>query len=146
MKIIGSIGLILAFAALALTTACDTAGSGIRVTAAWIRASPMMARALAAYMVIDNGSSADDRLVSVQCNFARSAELHKSEDVNGMMDMTSLPAIVIPAHGQAVLQPGGMHIMLMALQRQLQVGEHVTLNLTFEKAGVIAVQAAVRDQ
>jgi copper(I)-binding protein len=136
----------LVFAALALATACANATEGIRVSDAWVRASPMMARAIAAYMVISNTGAADDRLISVRSDFASSVELHKSEERDGMMEMLPLPAIVVPAHGQAVLQPGGMHIMLMGLNRVLQAGEQVTLTLNFEKVGAVSVSAAVRDQ
>jgi copper(I)-binding protein len=56
-------GLILALAA--LLAGCAPAGSaGITVTDAWARTSAMADRAGAAYMVIHNGGSAADKLLS----------------------------------------------------------------------------------
>jgi copper(I)-binding protein len=52
--------------------------------------------------------------------------------------------IDIPANGQVELKPGGFHVMLIGLTRDLNVGDSVQLTLTFEKAGQIPVTAQVR--
>lgn len=47
--------------------------------------------------------------------------------------------------GQVVkLAPGGLHLMLMDLTRPLEVGQTVTMELHFRRAGTVTVDAAVR--
>jgi len=59
--------------------------------------------------------------------------------------MAPVTAIAVPAGGEATLAPGGLHIMLIDLTRELTPGDEVTLTLTFEKAGDITVTAVVRE-
>jgi periplasmic copper chaperone A len=122
------------------------APGGITVTDAWVRESAMMERAGAAYMVIQNGDSAEDRLLAATTSAAATVELHESKEMNGMMTMSPVEAIVIPAGGQAELKPGGLHVMLIGLQAPLAVGDEVSLTLRFERAGEMTVTAVVREQ
>lgn len=98
----------------------------------------------AAYMIITNNRSDPDRLTRAESDIAHSTELHKSENVDGVMTMRPVNAVEIPAGGVAELQPGGIHIMLVGLTRDLKAGEKVQIILEFEKAGKIAVEAEVR--
>ncbi|MCK4899380.1 MAG: copper chaperone PCu(A)C, partial [Anaerolineales bacterium] len=50
----------------------------------------------------------------------------------------------VPARGQVELKPGGLHIMLIGLSRDLKAGDQVSLSLGFEKSGEIKVEAEVR--
>jgi hypothetical protein len=139
----------LVLAALALA-ACGGAGGatrgGITVSEAWVRPSPMMERAGAAYMVLHNGGAADDKLLSVESDVAQTPELHETKESGGMMSMSPVPNIPVPANGTAKLEPGGFHIMLIGLNRELKVGDKVQLTLNFEKAGKVPVTAEVKDQ
>lgn len=131
-----------------LLAACGGGGdSGITVNEPWARSSPMMERAGAAYMVLENSGSEDDKLVSVTTDVAMMAELHETKEVNGMMEMAPVSGgIVIPANGQAELKPGGYHIMLMGLNEELVAGDTFNLTLQFEKAGEVQITAEVRDE
>ena len=62
------------------------------------------------------------------------------------MQMSPLASIDVPAGGKAELKPGGVHVMLIDLARELKSGEKVTLKLKFEKAGEVTVTADVREQ
>jgi hypothetical protein len=42
------------------------------------------------------------------------------------------------------MKPGGHHIMLLGLKRDLKPGDTVTVTVTFEKAGMMTVEAPVR--
>ena len=68
-------------AALALA-ACGGAGGttgGITVSDAWARTSPMMERAGAAYMVLQNGGAAEDKLLSVEGDVAQDDRTARDE-------------------------------------------------------------------
>ena len=57
--------------------------------------------------------------------------------------MTRLLAIELPPGVPVVFKPGGIHMMLLGLNRQLKEGETVPLILTFEKAEAIELDAQV---
>lgn len=100
----------------------------------------------AVYMTIRNPSNQPDRLVKVASDAAQVAELHMVEEQNGVMSMHHVDGIDVPANGEATLKPGGFHIMLINLIRDLKVGDAVTVTLTFAKAGDMPVQAKVRER
>jgi hypothetical protein len=67
-------------------------------------------------------------------------------DMNGMMHMAMASHLNIPAQGNAALQPGGFHIMLINLKKPLHKGDIVPITLHFQGGGSIMVNADVRDQ
>jgi periplasmic copper chaperone A len=99
----------------------------------------------AAYLTIANGAAADDALVGVGApDLSASVSLHETTRDDGMTGMHHAVSIAIPARGSLALEPGGTHVMLEALQRQLVAGDTVQLVLTFERAGPVTVDARVR--
>ncbi|GAB4428249.1 MAG: copper chaperone PCu(A)C [Chloroflexi bacterium OHK40] len=99
----------------------------------------------AAYMTLVNSGSAPDRLLSASTDAARTVELHETTMVDNVMRMAPVAGgIEVPANGQAELKPGGLHVMLIGLNRDLNAGDTVRLTLTFERAGTITVDAPVR--
>ena len=135
-------------AVLALAACGGSGGTtgGMTVSDAWARPSPMMERAGAAYMVLQNNGAAEDKLLSVESDVAKTIELHETKESNGMMAMSPVPNVSVPANGKAELKPGGYHVMLIGLTRELKVGDKVQLTLNFEKAGKIPVTAEVKEQ
>ena len=61
-----------------------------------------------------------------------------------MMGMEPIARLEIPAGGTVQLAPGGYHIMLIGLTKDLNVGDTVQVTLKFEKAGDVTVTADVR--
>ncbi len=99
----------------------------------------------AAYMVIRNTSGEPDKLIAASTDVAKTVELHTVIEEGGMMRMRQVEGgIDVPANGEVVLKPGGFHVMLIGLTRDLNAGDKVELTLTFEKAGQIPVTAEVR--
>jgi copper(I)-binding protein len=134
--------------------ACATAASpsptaertgSLVVRDAWIRAGDAGGLS-AAYLTIANGISTGDSLVGVSApDLASAVSLHETTtDDDGMTGMHHTPSIRIPASGTVALEPGGFHVMLEGLQRDLIPGEAVTLMLRFERAGSVSVDARVR--
>lgn len=142
MKILTSI--IISLLALAALAACGARAS-IAVSDAWLRPTLGTGRVSAAYMLIDNPTTSDDRLVAVISPIAASVELHQTLMMNGMLEMEPMSAIELPARGRVELKPGGAHIMLLGLTQELKPGDRVTLTLTFEKAKPLTISAEVRD-
>ena len=126
-------------------TAATAVGSPtISVSDAWLRMPATMDTPAAGYLVVRN-SGPDDRLIGAATDLATQVEMHQTTMSGGMMQMAPVKFITIPAGGQAELKPGGYHLMLIGLKRTLKAGEQATLNLTFEKAGLLFVAAQVRE-
>ena len=75
---------------------------------------------------------------------ATTVELHETRQEGGVMRMRPLPKVDVPAGGRIEMKPGGQHIMLLGLTRDLHPGDTVTVHLRFEKAGEQVVVAPVR--
>lgn len=89
-------------------------------------------------------ASRNDRLVSVSSPAAGEGQIHEMKVANGMMSMAELEdGLPLPAGETVALQPGGNHIMLMALKQPLAEGEQVSLTLTFEHAPAMGIRARV---
>ncbi|SMX49224.1 copper chaperone PCu(A)C [Maliponia aquimaris] len=128
--------------ALALST---PAFADILVKDAYARSSGPMAKAGAAFMVIENTGSEDDRLVAAASDKAVRVELHTHKDMGeGVMRMMQVEeGFAIPTGGTHELMRGGDHVMFMGLTSPMLEGETVTVTLTFEKAGEIVVEIPV---
>jgi copper(I)-binding protein len=100
----------------------------------------------AAYMLIENRGGAADRLLRASTDAAAVVEIHETQiDDQGVGRMRPLvEGLEIPANGSVRLEPGGYHIMLMDLRRDLVAGEIVRLTLTFESGKEITVEAEIR--
>ena len=101
MKTILSAG---AFCLAALPALAD----GIKIEDAYARASSGMAKAGAAFMVIKNTGTEDDRLVAASSDVAKRVELHTHKiDANGVAKMMEIEeGFAIPAGGEHALARG----------------------------------------
>ena len=131
----------------------STAGSGAvdsraatpTISDAWVRPSTGTSEPVAAYMVITNGMGTDDALIAASSPAASSVELHETTtDTSGMTGMKPLARLDVPAGSTVRLAPGGVHLMAMGVTQPLKVGDTLELDLTFEHAGRVPVQAEVR--
>ncbi len=99
----------------------------------------------AAYLTIENRGTAPDRLVDVSFEGAIRVELHESfVTEQGIASMRPVSSVEVPPDGEARLEPGGLHVMLMGLSGSLSVGDSVSTVLQFEVSGRITVRAVVR--
>ena len=147
--------LVAALVVVSLAAGCSSGGGSIKVAEPWARASSAMASAGAAYMRIENTGSAADALIGAASPAARTVEVHETvamgspaPDASGegeMMGMQPVARLEIPAGGTIELKPGGYHIMLIDLNRELKAGDKIEITLTFEKAGTVKVTAEVRE-
>lgn len=126
----------------ALAAGPAAAQTTIEVVHPWVRPT-IPNRPAAVYLGIHNLGDAADRLVGARATRAEKAELHKSEEKDGMMTMTPVEAVEIPAGGMAHLGPGGLHLMLFGIDPPLKDGETLGVTLEFERAGEIEVQVPV---
>jgi len=98
----------------------------------------------AVFMVLTNNGDADRALVAAESDAAATVELHTHTMADGMMQMRKIERIDLPVSERVVLQPGGLHVMLIGLTEQLMPGMDVALTLVFDDGSRTAVSAPVR--
>ena len=132
-------------AAAAALAAC-AAQAQVTVKEAWVRATVPQQKATGVFMQLS--AARDSRLVSVSSPVAPVVEVHEMALHDNVMRMRQVPAVALPAGKTVELKPGGYHIMLMDLPRQVKEGETVPLTLVVEGADGqrenLTVQAPVR--
>jgi len=138
----------------ATMTAAVTAGCGgappsptgtIAVSDAWVRAPTGLGTLTAAYFEITNSGAQPDTLLRVSVPAATSAMLHQSSTgPDGVTSMLPVPTLVVPAGATVTLAPGGYHLMVDGAPASLVAGDHLEIDLEFEHAGTVMVEAEVR--
>lgn len=109
----------------------------------WSRALPPVATMGVAYFKVTNKGDTEDVLLSADSPVAEKVEIHTHVKDGDMMKMRKLEELVIPAHGEQTLAPGGHHLMLMGLRQVPAEGDRFPLTLHFKQAGSIEVEVAV---
>jgi copper(I)-binding protein len=82
--------------------------------------------------------------VSATSSVAEKVELHEVRNEAGVMAMRPIDKLSVPAGGVVELKPGGYHVMLLGLKRDLNPGDSVPVTLTFQKSAPVTVNAQVR--
>lgn len=111
---------------------------------AWIRLVPGGMPMHAGFARIDNPCNVAFTVTGVSSDAYGSASLHESTLVNGISRMRELPRMVLPAHGDLELKPGGMHLMLMDPKKPLKAGDRVVLRFDAGKGRSINGDFMVR--
>ncbi len=99
---------------------------------AWVRGT--VAQQTATGMFAQITSSSGGKLVSVASPVAGIVEIHEMTMDGNIMKMRAVPALELPAGKTVELKPGGFHVMLMDLKKELKAGDSVPLTLVVEGA------------
>jgi periplasmic copper chaperone A len=112
---------------------------------AWARATPPNRTVTAGYLEIRNTGDEARRMVGASSTVAGRAELHTHihDPESGMMRMRHVEFIELPPGESVRLAPGGLHIMLSDLTRDLQPGMKVPLSLEFDDGHRLEVELEV---
>ena len=98
----------------------------------WARVTPSGTGS--AYMKIINTSNNDDKLVSATSDKAGMVMIHRSIREGNVSKMIHIhDGITIPSNSSVDLKPGDYHIMLMNLDKNLSLGDKISVVLNFEK-------------
>jgi hypothetical protein len=136
--------LIAALACLPLSGAL--AAESVTTANAWVRATVPGQSVAGAYL--DITSAAPAVLIAAASPVAGKTELHTMTMDGGVMKMRPVEKIELPARQTVSLKPGGYHVMLIDVRRELKAGEHVPLKLVVQDAkgvkSTLQVDAEVR--
>ena len=118
--------------------------NNINVKDAWARPG-FVGDNSAVYFILTNPNDSPDNLIDANTDTADMVEIHLSKmDSAGVMTMERQDLIVIPANEELEFSPGGLHVMLISLLRDLAPGDSFPLTLNFQNAGDITVEVEVR--
>jgi hypothetical protein len=136
-----------ALATFALSLVCvPWASAQVTVADAWARAVVPGQMATGAFMRLT--AATDAALVGAASPAAKIVEIHEMKMEGGVMKMSAVDRLPLPAGKPVELKPGGYHVMLMDLVEPLKEGDTVPITLTVaDKAGKtqkIEVRASVR--
>lgn len=126
-----------------ILAACSRSTVGIEVKDPWARPAEAGANS-AVYFEIENGGQ-DDMLLSVSSRIAERTEIHRTfiqEDGTAKMEHQS--SVEIPGGDIVIFAPGGLHIMLTNLDKQVVVGDTFDLTLKFENEGEVIIHVTVQ--
>ena len=137
--------LLLIWMATLFLSACS-APEGITVREAWIRATKTGENG-AVYFVLVNDSTEQDELLGVSSDLADAVEIHKSSLVAGtdVMQMNPVSSVALASGSEVTFEPGGLHVMLVGLKKELQVGDVIKLTLHFKKHADVPVNVSVAE-
>jgi copper(I)-binding protein len=120
-------------------------GSDMHIMDAWIKEPLSGMDATAAYLLIHNHSEDSDRLMGVVTDIAEVAEIHEMTLVDGVMKMRRVDAgVSIAPDERASLEPGGLHIMLFNVNREIHAGEAYVISLNFKRSGQVDIPFIVK--
>lgn len=118
--------------------------ASVTVHDAWIR-EPMGGRNMTgAFAVVENTSATQRAIVAASADISDKVELHEMKNEGGMMKMSPVQRIAIPANGKLELKPGSFHVMLFDLKSKPASGSKVRLTLTLDDGSKVAAEATVR--
>jgi copper(I)-binding protein len=93
---------------------------------------------------VENSGAAARKIVSGKASVGDTLELHEMKREGGMMQMSPVREIAVPANGKVELRPGGLHLMLFGLKKPLVPGDTVRVELTLDDGSRVTVAAPVR--
>lgn len=120
------------------------AGEGLEVRDAWARPAAQGGNG-AVYFVIENHASESHEMTGVQADVAEAVEMHESQMSGDVMQMHRMESVSLVPGAQVTFEPGGLHVMLIGLNRDLQTGDEVDVTLHFANHEDIQLTVPVQD-
>jgi copper(I)-binding protein len=118
-------------AALAVAAGCSRAPR-IEISGQRATLFPALVGVCSVFMSIANAGDGDDALVGASVEVPGTVtEIHDVRDGK----MVRSERVVVPAHGAVELRPGGLHIMVFKLPREVGAGSELKLRLRFQGSG-----------
>ena len=109
----------------------------------WARLTPSGVGSV--YVTIENKNSFNEVLLSAKSDSAKMAMIHETVRENNVVRMNHIAAgINIPKGKSANLEPGGYHIMLININKNLSLGDRIKVTLIFEKSGEVILNPILK--
>ena len=129
----------------ALPVVAGNAADEVVIDAPYVRAVPAMMQNSAMFLTLKNVGTVDHAVVAATSTAAEHVELHTHVMDGEVMRMRQIEKIDVKAGQTTVLEPGGLHVMLLGLKQPLEAGVVVRVDLTFDDGSTESVDAPVKD-
>jgi len=96
-------------------------------------------------LAITNDGDGDDTLLAVETDAAVAIELHETLIDDGQATMEPRDEVPLPAGETVRFQPGGLHLMMVAPDDEVEVGATFEITLEFDRSEPITATAEVRE-
>ncbi len=113
------------------------------VDQAWVQLNANPKAPSAGYFVIHGGPE-DVTLRAVQTEGAINIEMHDSISKGGMMTMTQIDSVAVPAKTKVAFAPGGKHLMLFSINPAVIADGKITLMFIFSNGDRLPVDAVIK--
>jgi len=118
-------------------------GDDIVIKDQWIRpGAEKMATAL--YFTLENVGGQPDTLYDIDSDVSKTIQIHETYSNGDVMGMREIDKILIEPESSVKFEPGGKHIMVMRLKRDIKKGDRIEFKLYFRRAGVISITAKAK--
>jgi copper(I)-binding protein len=118
----------------------------VAVVDPWVRGVVPAQKSTGAFMELR--AAADTTLVGASSPAAKIVEIHQMKMDGGVMRMSAVDKLALPAGKAVKLEPGGYHVMLMGLVAPIKEGDTVAITLALKdkdgKPWSVDVKAPVR--
>lgn len=111
---------------------------------AWIRPASSKARVRAGFGAWTNPSTAPVTIVGAQASQVASVEVHRTVEEAGMARMAPAGPVVVPPGERVMLEPGGLHLMLVEPTQPLEPGSSVVVRLALKEEAPVQFRVPVR--
>ncbi|XOT97523.1 copper chaperone PCu(A)C, partial [Alcaligenes pakistanensis] len=108
------------FSLAAMLSLPTLAQAEVTVNDPWVRATVPGQQATGAFMVLQSTDNA--QLLGASSSLSKQVEVHEMAMENDVMRMRQVEKIELPAGKAVELKPGGYHIMMLGLDKQVETG------------------------
>ena len=110
----------------------------------WVRLPPSAMPMMAGFGRITNPCPSPVVIVSASSPAFGEVSLHETRNVDGVNRMRELEQLRIAPDGDAILKPGGMHLMLMQPRAPLKEGSKVVVSFKLQDGREVLSELVVR--
>ena len=127
----------------ALTFCFNNSYAEIIVDNEWARLTPNGMGAV--YFEIKNTNIEDDFLIQASSPDAKSVMLHETQRMGNMTHMKHhANGTKIPANSSILFEPGSFHIMLSQIDKNIELGDKILINLNFQNHDDISIEPILK--
>lgn len=125
-------------------TPSDPTQCAPRFEAGWIRLGPAAMQMMGGFGRIENQCAEDAAVVAAGSAQFADVSLHRTIEAGGVSQMRPVARLEVDAGTTTVLEPGGLHLMLMQPREPLPEGSKVLVTLTLEDGRELPAELVVR--
>ncbi len=136
--------LIVVFILSSVVSTQSLANPRLNIESAYVTALIPGQETSAGYLSITNSGDQDQVLQSFSTSAAQMVQLHTTTMSNGMMSMDKVNDLVVPAGGSIEMQPGGLHLMIMGVDKESFAGESLDMQISFVSGDVLEINVPIK--